>query len=99
MGSDETAITIPGGPRVIDVFYGNGAPSGPNKILFPWVDRRSDVSRGRSGGGSGLCRVHPRLELSSGLDQKHWGLGLELRAVLRTCTDMYRLMEEVAQAV
>ena len=33
------------------------------------------------------------------VDQKHWGLGLELRAVLRTCTDMYRLMEEVAQAV
>ena len=24
MGSDETAITIPGGPRVIDVFDGNG---------------------------------------------------------------------------
>ena len=28
MGSDETAITIPGGPRVIDVFDGNGGPSG-----------------------------------------------------------------------
>ena len=34
MGSDETAITIPGGPRVIDVFYGDGAPSGPNYLLF-----------------------------------------------------------------
>ena len=34
MGSDETAITIPGGPRVIDVFDGNGAPSGPNYLLF-----------------------------------------------------------------
>ena len=34
MGSDETAITIPGGPRVIDVFHGNGAPSGPNYTLF-----------------------------------------------------------------
>ena len=28
MRSDETAITIPGGPRVIDVFDGNGGPSG-----------------------------------------------------------------------
>ena len=34
MGSDETAITIPGGPWVIDVFHGNGAPSGPNCSLF-----------------------------------------------------------------
>ena len=67
MGSDETAIMIPGGPRVIDVFDGNGAPSGPNCTLFSWVDRRSDVSRGRSGGGSGLRRVRRRLELSSGL--------------------------------
>ena len=73
MGSRETAITIPGGPRVIGVFDGNGAPSGPNKILFPWVDRRSDVSRGRSGGGSGLRRVHPRLELSSGLWIQNFG--------------------------
>ena len=32
MGSDETAITVPGGPRVIDVFDGNGAPSGPNYL-------------------------------------------------------------------
>ena len=38
MGSDETAITIPGGPRVIDVFSGNGAPSGPIDLLFSGVD-------------------------------------------------------------
>jgi hypothetical protein len=43
MGSDETAITIPGGPRVIDVFYGNGAPSGPNYLLFSVADRPSDA--------------------------------------------------------
>ena len=42
MGSDETAITIPGGPRVIDVFYGNGAPSGPNYTLFSGEDWLSD---------------------------------------------------------
>ena len=39
MGSNETAITIPGGPRVIDVFDGNGAPSGPNCTLFSGADR------------------------------------------------------------
>ena len=33
MGSNETAITISGGPRVIDVFDGNGAPSGPNYTI------------------------------------------------------------------
>ena len=34
MGSDETATATTGGPRVIDVFDRNGAPSGPNGSLF-----------------------------------------------------------------
>ena len=51
MGSDETAMTIIGGPRVIDVFYGNGAPSGPNYLLFSDADRLSDVVWDRSGVG------------------------------------------------
>jgi hypothetical protein len=51
MGSDETASTVPGGPRVIDVFDGNGAPSGPNYTLFSGADRLSDGLRGRSGSG------------------------------------------------
>ena len=51
MGSDETAITIPGGPRVIDVFDGDGAPSGPNCSFFSGADRPSDSYGGRSGGG------------------------------------------------
>ena len=51
MGSDETAITIPGGPRVIDVFDGNGAPSGPNYLLFSHVDRLADSLRDKSGVG------------------------------------------------
>ena len=49
MGSDETAITIPGGPRVIDVLTGDGAPSGPNCTLFSVADRLLEASRGRSG--------------------------------------------------
>ena len=48
MGSDETAITIPGGPRVIDVFDGDGAPSGPNCTLFSDADRLADALRDRS---------------------------------------------------
>ena len=51
MGSGETAITIPGGPRIIDVFYGNEAPSGPNCTHFSGDGRLLEVSRGRSGGG------------------------------------------------
>ena len=51
MGSDETAITVPGGPRVIDVFAGNGALSGPNYTLFSGADRLSDVLWEGSGVG------------------------------------------------
>ena len=51
MGSDETASTVPGGPRVIAVFDANEAPSGPNYLLFSGADRFLDVSRGRSGSG------------------------------------------------
>ena len=51
MGSNETATATTGGPRVIDVFDGNGAPSGPNYLLFSGADRLLDVSRGRSGSG------------------------------------------------
>ena len=51
MGPNETAITIPGGPRVIDVLTGDGAPSGPNYTLFVLADRLLEASRGRSGSG------------------------------------------------
>ena len=42
MGSDETATATTGGPRVIDVLDGDGAPSGPNYLLFSDVDRLPD---------------------------------------------------------
>ena len=51
MGSNETATATTGGPRVIDVFDGNGAPSGPNYLLFVDVDRLADSLRDRSGVG------------------------------------------------
>ena len=51
MGSNETATATTGGPRVIDVFDGNGAPSGPNCTLFSGADRLLEASWGRSGVG------------------------------------------------
>ena len=48
MGSNETATATTGGPRVIDVFDGNGAPSGPNYLLFVDVDRLPDALPDRS---------------------------------------------------
>ena len=51
MGPDEIATATTGGPRVIDVFDGNGAPSGPNYLLFVDVDRLADTLWARSGVG------------------------------------------------
>ncbi len=51
MGPSETAITIPGGPRVITIFDGDGAPSGPNYLLFVDADRLVDCLWDRSGVG------------------------------------------------
>ena len=51
MGSDETATATTGGPRVIDVFDGNGAPSGPNYLLFVGTHRLSDSLRDGFGVG------------------------------------------------
>ena len=48
MGSNETATATTGGPRVIDVFDGDGAPSGPNYLLFSNVDRLAYSLRNRS---------------------------------------------------
>ena len=49
IGSEETAIVVPRPPRVIDVFDGNGARSGPNYTLFVGADRPADSLRDRSG--------------------------------------------------
>ena len=64
MGSDETAILIPGGPREIDVFDGNEAPSGPNCALFSDVDRLLEASRGRSGSGESPVPHMPSMRQS-----------------------------------
>ena len=51
MGSDETASATTGAPRVIDVFDGNGAPSGPNYLLFSDADRFAGALRDGTGVG------------------------------------------------
>ena len=44
MGSNETAPATTGGPRVIDVFYGNGARSGPKKQLGKALEANQTTS-------------------------------------------------------
>jgi len=51
MGSNETATATTGGPRVIDVFYGNGCHRAPNYLLFSDADRLADSLWDRSGVG------------------------------------------------
>ena len=100
MGSNETATATTGGPRVIDVFDGNGAPSGPNCLLFSDVDRLSDSLWDRSEVGRSP-RPHAAAlgALQRALDRKLWGIMVQLRALLGTCTDLYPPMEAPAHAV
>ena len=100
MGSNETATATTGGPRVIDVFDGNGAPSGPNYLLFSDVDRLSGSLWDRSGvGGSPTPHAPPLGALQRALDRKLGGLGLETDAWLRELPHMSLPMEASAHAV
>ena len=75
MGSNETATATTGGPRVIDVFDGNGAPSGPNYLLFAGADRLLEASRGRSGYGYAPAPHTPSMRRPSApreLESKQW---------------------------
>ena len=73
IGSNETATVTTGGPRVIDVFDGNGAPSGPTYLLFVDADRLVDSLWDRSGIGWSL-RPHAAAlgALQRALDPKLW---------------------------
>ena len=85
MGSDETAITIPGGPRVIDVFDGNGAPSGPNYLLFSDVDRLSGALWDRSKVGWSPTPRAPVLgALQRALDRNLWQIMVQSNRAQRT---------------
>ena len=85
MGSDETATATSGGPRVIGVFYGNGAPSGPNYLLFSNVDRPSDSLRDRSGVGWSPMPHAPVLgALQRALDRNLWQIMVQSNRAQRT---------------
>ena len=73
MGSKETATGTTGGPRVIDVFYGNGAPSGPNYLLFVDVDRLVDSLWDRSGVGWSPTPHAAVLGALESSESKTWG--------------------------
>ena len=89
MGSDETATATTGGPRVIDVFYGNGAPSGPNCLLFSDVDRPSDSLWDRSEVGWSPRPHAAALDaLQRALDRKLWGIMANRGIAQRTMGDV-----------
>ena len=99
MGPNEAAITILGGPRVIDVFYGNGAPSGSNYLLFSGTDRLLDTLRDRAGVGWSPGPHAPVLGAPQrALDPKLGELGLWPDVWLRELPDMYLSMEAPAHA-
>ena len=99
MGSNETGTATTGGPRVIGVFDGNGAPSGPNYLLFSDVDRLVNSLRDMSEVGESPAPHAPALGAPQrALDPKLWGLGLRPDVWLRTCTDMYLPMEAPTHA-
>ena len=89
MGSNETATATTGGPRVIDVFDGNGAPSGPNYLLFSDADRPSDSLRDRSGVGWSPRQHAPVLGAPQrALDRKLWGIMANRGIAQRTLGDV-----------
>jgi hypothetical protein len=99
MGSNETATATTGGPRVIGVFAGNGAPSGPNYLLFLDVDRLLAATGGRSGGGESP-RPHALVlgVLQRALDRNLLGIMVQTSGQLSTCPHMYPPMEAPAHA-
>ena len=85
MGSNETATATTGGPRVIGVFDGNGAPSGPNCLLFSDVDRPSDSLWDRSEVGWSPRPHAAALDaLQRALDRKLWGIMVQSNRAQRT---------------
>ena len=89
MGSNETATATTGGPRVIDVFDGNGAPSGPNCLLFSDVDRPSDSLWDRSEVGWSPRPHAAALDaLQRALDRKLFGIMASRGIAQRTMGDV-----------
>ena len=89
MGSNETATATTGGPRVIDVLTGDGAPSGPNCLLFSDVDRLSDSLWDRSEvGWSPRPQAAALGALQRALDRKLWQIMANRGIAQRTMGDV-----------
>ena len=73
MGSDETAITIPGGPRVIAVLYGTGHHRVQIIYFFRMQIGSRTPSRTGLGSGSRLDRIRRCLGLSRELWIQNFG--------------------------
>ena len=99
MEPSETATATTGGPRVIGVFDGNGAPSGPICLLFSDVDRLADSLWDRSEvGWSPRPHAAALGALQRALDRKLWGIMVETSGQLSTCPHRYPPMEAPAHA-
>ena len=91
MGPNETAIIIPGGPRVIGVFDGSGCSRAQIKHFL------GVLIGSRTAYGLGLVvgrRLH-RMRMNFGhpialkaLDQRHWQIMLEGAELLRELVNM-----------
>ena len=85
MGSNEPATATTGGPWVIDVFDGNGVPSGPNYLLFSDVDRFADSLWDRSGVGWSPTPHAPVLGAPQrALDRNLWQIMVQSNRAQRT---------------
>ena len=85
MGSNEAATATTGGPRVIDVFYWNGAPSGPNYLLFVDTERLAVALWDRSKvGWSPTPHAAVLGALQRALDRKLWGIMVQSNRAQRT---------------
>ena len=85
MGSDETATATTGGPRVIDVFDEDGAPSGPNYLLFSGVARLLDSLWDRSEVGWSPRQHAPVLGAPQrALDRNLWQIMVQSNRAQRT---------------
>ena len=82
-------LILLGLPWVIDVFDGNGVPSGPNYLLFSDVDRFADSLWDRSGVGWSPTLHAPVLELPRELwieiFGKSWSRAVERKGPVLMC--------------
>ena len=100
MGSNETATATTGGPRVIDVLTGDGAPSGPLTYFFrgqigPWRPLRVGLVV-----GSRMHRMRRRcdgLVLSESPGSKPWPITAKVAWAAERIRS--RMLEAAARAV